>query len=75
VAIGSEEALRANSQKALKTADAKSSGVFDRRPFEQFTSRKFKEMLKNPKLLDKYMKDLEHEVELKKVREHDRLLR
>lgn len=32
-------------------------------------------MLGDPRLLDKYVRDLEHEVELKQVRERERLLK
>ena len=67
MALGSEEAIRQQSKNTLKThnqssnskTDLKSSGLFEKNSFQDFTNKQFKNVLFDPSSMDNFIQELE----------------
>ena len=67
MALGSEEAIRQQSKNTLKThnqssnskTDLKSSGLFEKNSFQDFTNKQFKNLLFDTSSMDNFIQELE----------------
>lgn len=77
MALGSEEAIRNQSRQTLKNSgsknELKSSGLFEKNSFQDFTNKQFKNLLFDPSTMDNFIEELEKTIESRRYEARQQL--